>query len=145
MTISFIDVYQAPSAAQTLYELLQSRSKAEAISHSGLPSLEQHLRFFDSKPYRYWYLVDVDGVIAGTLYLTEENTIGLSISEPFADERPAIIRKAIAEHEPLPAIPSKRIARFAMNVSPSNDSLIKDVITSGGDHVQNTYVFGLSE
>ena len=140
MNITFMDVYLHPSAAETLFDLLQRRTATEAISHAAPPSFDKHLEFFNSRPYLHWYFVEVNGALAGTLYVTDENTIGLSIADQFTSLRPAILRKAITEHEPLPAIPSKRVGRFAINVSPRNNDLIADVIAAGGAHVQNTYL-----
>lgn len=135
------DVYSLPSAPRLLFERLKNRTPTEAISHASVPEFNAHMAFFESRPYRYWYLVEIDSVIAGTLYITDENSIGVSLDAQYAETTSCVIRNAIEGHTPLPAVPSKRVSQFSINVSPGNEQLAKAVTELGGVHVQNTYIF----
>lgn len=136
-----VDVYSDPSAKAALFECLKKRPVVHAISHRALPSFEDHCLFVDSRPYRLWYLIEDAGLYVGSAYLTEMNDIGLFLTPEHTSKAAEAIQLILSTHRPLPAITSKRIESFSINVNPSNLDLIKNVESAGGQHVQNTYVF----
>jgi RimJ/RimL family protein N-acetyltransferase len=75
----FISVYDYPAAAQPLYDLLAERAPEVNISHKEMPTWEAHLKFIASRPYESWYLIEVDTVPVGTIYLTNQREVGLFI------------------------------------------------------------------
>jgi hypothetical protein len=107
-----------------LYGLLNSR--IHKISHKNIPSMEEHSSFVRNHRYRAWFLIKVMDEVIGTVYLTEQNTIGLNIREEFIkDSLPYVIEKIRSEFEPLPELKSNRAAQFSINVAPSNIKLIE--------------------
>lgn len=135
-----VDVYEIPDAVTVLYEFLGKRRPEQAISHQAMPTPEQHANFVRSKPYRAWYLLEEGGAYIGAAYLTEMNEIGVFVLPEAMVHETAAIRLMVSSHEPLPAIRSRRVAAFSMNVNPANKTLIDAVTAAGGRHVQNTYL-----
>lgn len=54
-----------------LYELLSERDPEANISHRIMPSFDQHRHFVETHPYHAWYIIVTDGVMVGSIYLTE--------------------------------------------------------------------------
>lgn len=138
--MKFLNVYEYESATQDLYELLKQRSMGHSISHNTVPGYYEHEAFVKSKPYRYWYLVCLDDKIIGSTYITENNEIGVFIIDDYIHLQCEALKIAVANHDPLPAIKSKRVAQFSINSNPENASLISAISSAGGVHVQNTYL-----
>jgi hypothetical protein len=138
--MKLLDVYQCESAVRDLYELLKKRSAVQSISHNAMPGYAEHESFVRSQPYQYWYLVSVEGTSVGAAYITENNEIGSFVVDEFAHLQSDVLRVLVAEHEPLPAVKSKRVARFSINANPENADLIGAIASVGGVHVQNTYL-----
>lgn len=115
----------APTEAQivALYDLLLKRK--HTISHKAVPSFEDHAAFVNVHPYRAWYLVLVGDQAIGTFYISNENTVGINITDS-SDEAliDNICSHIIAEYAPLPEIKSVRGPAFAINVAPDNEFLI---------------------
>jgi len=72
-------VARRPDAVRHLYDLLCERTPEQSISHRKMPSMSQHRAFVESHPYQYWALVEVDGTVVGSVYLTRANEIGIAI------------------------------------------------------------------
>lgn len=68
-----IPVEEREDATQILYQLLLEREGAGSvnISHRALPSFERHRDFVANHPYGAWYLIEADGTIVGSVYLTK--------------------------------------------------------------------------
>lgn len=115
----------APTETQivALYDLLLKRE--HTISHKVVPSFEEHAAFVNANPYRAWYLVLVSDEVAGTFYVSNENTVGINIARN-SDETiiDSICSYIFAEYTPLPEIKSVRGPAFAINVAPDNEFLI---------------------
>ncbi|MBO9549718.1 hypothetical protein [Pseudomonas sp.] len=135
-----ISVYESESAPLTLYELLKKRSTTHSISHNAVPEYAEHELFVQSKPYRYWYLVTLDGTTIGSTYITENNEIGVFLIDEFSHLQSDLLGKMVNNHEPLPAVKSKRVGQFSINSNPGNASLISAILSTGGVHVQNSYL-----
>jgi RimJ/RimL family protein N-acetyltransferase len=58
---------------------LSEREPSESISHRSLPSMEEHLAFVQSMPYRGWYVARIEDVEVGAVYLTKNREIGVGI------------------------------------------------------------------
>ena len=63
---------------QLLYDMLKERTPGQSISHKKMPTVEEHIKFIESKPYPYWWIIFDNGVI-GNAYLTDRNEIGVHI------------------------------------------------------------------
>ena len=106
-----------------------------------LPS--RHLAFYDSKPYRRWYLVadmDADRVL-GACYLTKQNEIGIQLFNAHQGKGYAVeaVNELITKHKPLKAIPGKRSGRFIANINSANERSKRLFQKLGFVHIQETY------
>lgn len=81
--IRLVSVYGVESAPRFLYELLEERltEPATNISHRGMPSWDEHLRFIRSHAYRAWYLIEADGKAVGAIYLTVKREVGIHLKK----------------------------------------------------------------
>lgn len=81
--VSFLDVYQTAGAYEYLWKLMQERRPEVNISHKEMPTWGEHVAFVDSFPYRSWHFIEAYfgsyPVIAGAIYLTKNNEIGIHI------------------------------------------------------------------
>ena len=64
-----------------LFDIFQQKKTEERISSSIDLHFEAHCSFVDKHPYRYWFLVKVSRNYIGTLYITNENSIGVQLLE----------------------------------------------------------------
>ena len=76
--VTFELVANTEEQVRTLYSLLMGR--VYSISHCKLPSFEEHEEFVRTAPYRYWYLISVDGSVVGSFYVQFDNSIGLNVN-----------------------------------------------------------------
>ena len=146
MNITLRSVYKdGPESIQALYELLRVRSTEDDphvnISHRALPPYATHVRFVRSHPYRAWYLVKVDGLVAGSVNLTRLNEIGIVLHPDYRGKGvgKAALKFLITRHRPLAAIPSHRVGAFLANIHPKNERSIRLFTGLGFKHLQNTY------
>jgi hypothetical protein len=141
--MTLVDVYAVSDAAVFLYELLQAREQEHDvnISHSTCPTWEQHCDFVISKPYRLWYLIEVDGVRLGYISATDRNEIGivLLVQARGIGIGTAAVRYLMREHRPLPAVPSVRSGHWLANINPNNTRSIAMFHNLGFRMIQNTY------
>lgn len=147
MRILLESVYKERGQAgvRSLYAIMQERSiEVDAhvnISHRALPPYKQHAAFVRSKPYRRWYFVKVDGLVAGSLTISKLNEIGIVL---LADYRGKGIGKQalqmlLARHSPLPPVPGQRVGHFLANINPLNKRSIRLFTGLGFNLKQHTY------
>ena len=109
---------------EALYELLGQRK--HVVSHKKKPSLAEHQEFVCSNPYRAWFIINRNSTPIGTIYISDENTIGINFSASLDYK---FVKKIVAyvktNYSPLPEIKSIRGSTFAINVSPKNKPLIR--------------------
>ena len=121
-----------------LYELLNARK--HNISHEKIPSFNEHRLFVDNHPYREWYLIEENNKFVGSLYIANNNAIGINI----LSNSKSIIKKSIEwvsiNKNPLPGIKSLRSNYFHINVSPENKVLIKALNDMKAPPVEVTYL-----
>ena len=110
-----------------------------SISHQKLPSFEEHEEFVKSHPYRQWWLVLENSKLIGSVYLTEDNAIGINLIEEDQRIYFGILEKIIHENKPLPPIPSVRPKFFYVNVAPENLILKETLAKLGAKHTQCSY------
>jgi len=130
MSITFEWVTAENDQVRILYDLLKTR--VHRISHESLPDFAEHAAFVHGHPYRAWFLVRVGSECVGSVYVTDQNTIGINVAEERLSECvPAILAKVKSEFEPLPAIKSVRAGCFSVNVPPSSSELTSALVRSG--------------
>jgi len=133
--INLISVYEIDQRHRILHQLLGERTMAQSISHQGMPTWTEHCQFVDCQPYQVWCFIQDDEVgIVGSIYLTKDNEIGISI---FIDyHRQGFARKAIRKLMGLHDGP------FYANVNPRNRASSEMFERIGFKHIQNTYKIG---
>ena len=70
-----------------LYGLLKERDPIANISHQKMPSWNEHVRFNNSKPYKYDFVIKDGKRKIGRVYITSRNEIGIFIKNNFRSKR----------------------------------------------------------
>ena len=80
--VTLEDVYGAPEAARTLYDLMKEREPQA----TAMPTFEQHVKYQATKPYAAWYLIVDESdvyktppICVGAIHLTKQREVGLFI------------------------------------------------------------------
>jgi len=115
-----------------LYELLEERKSITYISHKKMPTYEEHVKFVRSRPYSKWYIINVNGEKAGSIYLTKQNEIGIFVSEQLQ-------KKGVGSNA-LNALIEKNVGlRYLANINPENRKSVDFFEKSGFRLIQHTY------
>ena len=120
-----------------LYKILAE--KTFSISHESLPPLEEHKNFVKNNPYRKWYLIKKTNHIIGSIYISNENIIGINIPNGKSNEYVHSIKLIIKKHPPLDPIKSVRSKSYCINTNPKNKNLINALGILNMEHIENTY------
>ena len=131
--MKLVNVYDIASDL-VLYRLLKERPEIANISHRAMPTWEEHKEFLGSWPYAAWYLVMEKDEILGSIYLSPNNEIGVSLFK--SHQGKGFARKAI---EKLMKLHPKK--RYLANISPANKNSIEMFKKHGFSHIQETYEF----
>lgn len=133
MSISLVSVYDDPQLSiPYLLEMLSVRPKYVNISHKRMPTMPEHIKFFESRPYEAWYLILSEGTkVVGVIYLSRQREVGVQIE--LGHQRKGYARQAIARLRELH--PGRILANVAPHNGPSH-SLFKKL---GGKVIQYTY------
>ena len=129
--MKLIDVYKHKNSAELLYQLLQEREQHQCISHKELPSLINHLRFVDSKPYLAWYLVELGGTVIGATYLTRQREIGIFLFREHQGK--SLGAKAVQ------LLMDTHPGKFLANIAPTNPGSSEFFKNLGFKLIQHTY------
>lgn len=132
VTYSIVDPHRLDQV-QFLYELLKERPPEANISHRALPTFDEHHAFVRSFPYANWYIIEVDGAMAGSVYATTRQEIGIHIYTPFR-------RKKLASEAVLWLIHAQDLDRPLANVAPGNLKSHALFTKLGGKVIQHTYL-----
>lgn len=115
-----------------LYDLLDERTPNQSISHKGLPSYEDHIKFVESNPYYAWYIVyNHNDVPVGSTYLTRKNEIGIFIYDLFKGHGYG--------KDAVRALMTSYDGPFYANINPSNAASIAFFDSLGFKFIQVTY------
>ena len=76
-----------------LYDLLKNKDPNTNISHKKMPSYDEHVEFVMSKPYTNWYIIEYSKKNVGTIYLSKQDEIGISINNDY--EYDQIVKSAL--------------------------------------------------
>lgn len=125
-----------------LYTMLLERDPICNISHKNMPTMIQHKKFVDSKPYKLWYIIreirnDIQShVVVGNSYLTNNNEIGIFINKDsqnkgFGD----VALKTMIKFSNS----AFKIKTFFANIAPLNEGSKKFFIKHGFKKIHDTY------
>ena len=115
-----------------LYETLLERDKRVNISHTKMPTYNQHVKFVMSKPYSKWYIINFNNKKIGTIYLSNQDEIGIYIKN--TNQGGGIGQKALKLL--MQKNPRKR---YLANVNPKNSKSIKFFKKNKFKILQHTY------
>ena len=115
-----------------LYDLLLQRNPDANISHKKMPTYEEHVNFVKSSPYSKWYVIEVDGERAGSIYLTKQNEIGIHFFKKYEESEryQHVIKRLMLE------CPEEK---FFININPRNELYLSFAKELGFSLIQHTY------
>ena len=115
-----------------LYDLLKSRDSLANISHKKVPSYSEHVNFILSNPYTIWYIIEYEGKKIGSVYLSKQDEIGISLVDNLLYNKigKSVIKSLIKNN------PRKR---YLANVSPQNKKLQDFFVNNGFTGLEYTY------
>ena len=119
-----------------LHELLSMRS--HNISHTDLPSIEEHRSFIQSNPYSQWYIVFAERPV-GTFYIQPDNSIGLNIVVAKNEWIYEIIKFIRTNFQPAEPIPSKIPPYFYINTACGNEEMIQALRDLNAEPIQLSF------
>ena len=117
---------------QFLYDLLLQRNSDANISHKKMPTYEEHVKFVRSQPYSKWYIIEIDGERVGSIYLTNQNEVGIFVAERSQ-------AKGIGSNALNVLIDQNPGLRYLANINPENKKSIDFFEKSGFVLIQYTY------
>ena len=130
--MNLVSVYRERQAIMILYDLLKERTPEQSISHTKMPTLEEHAEFVRKQPYLAWYLLQApEGHYVGSVYLTKQREVGIFIFKAYHGQGHA--KRAIQY------IRQKWPGRMLANVNPQNEVSKKLFERLGGKVIQITY------
>lgn len=100
-----------------LYNILSERKPIANISHKKMPTYRQHVAFITSKPYSKWYIIHFNSKKIGSIYLSKQDEIGISIIKTMQGKGfDQIALEILMDKHPRD--------RFIANCNPKNKKLI---------------------
>lgn len=137
--LSLTEVSTTDQHIAALFKILCKRQENHRISHTRVPSLKAHRQFVLSHTYRHWFLVAFDNDFIGTVYLTNDNVIGIFLEDVHVSHLKCVISFVVQNFNPLPEVPSLRSAAFTINLAPNNTEYALAVEELGGRLIQKSY------
>lgn len=126
------DVAEFHKHALFLYDLLKERDPSINISHREVPPFFRHIAFIQSHPYQAWYLAQVDGESVGSVYLTDNDEIGIFLSKSKQGQGYGTqVLNLLMQAHPR--------NKYLANIAPGNEVSQKFFVGQGFRHIQNTY------
>lgn len=121
-----------------LYNLLLEREFS--ISHHTIPTKEEHEKFVINFPYLAWYIIRKGNDLCGSVYIQNDNSIGINFNKLTLEDVEDIISFIKANHKPLNAIKSVRRGEFLINVPSNNEELIVILHQLKKKEIQKTFI-----
>ena len=115
-----------------LYDLLKIRDPLANISHKKMPSYNEHVNFILSNPYAVWYIIEYEGKNIGSIYLSKQDEIGISLFDNLLyDKIGKNIIKFLMKNNPR--------KRYLAKISPRNKKLQNFFVNNGFTGLEYTY------
>ena len=115
-----------------LYDLLKTRDPLANISHKKMPSYDEHTNFILSNPYTIWYIIEYEGKKIGSVYLSKQDEIGISlVDNSLYNKIGKSIIKLLIKNNPR--------KRYLAKVSPQNKKLQNFFVNNGFRGLEYTY------
>lgn len=136
--LKFETIIPTQKQIDDLYKLLSERKYF--ISHNILPTKKEHQEFVSNNPYLAWYLIHRGRDLIGSVYVQDDNSIGININNLVKEDIVNIISYIKSEHKPLSAVKSQRRGEFFINVSSDNEHLLGILNEIGAKEIQRSFV-----
>ena len=140
-----LSVYSVIDAPAILYRLLIERSTEDDasinISHRALPTPEQHMEFYLSRPYAYWDLIEYGEAFIGYVSMTQNNEIGVMLFQRWRGLRlgPEAVELFMTLYRPMPPLAGRRSGNWLANINPANEHSRKMFEKLGFRLIQHTF------
>ncbi len=115
-----------------LFNLLKERDPQTNISHKKMPTYSQHEKFVKSKPYKKWYIIKSQSNKVGSIYLSEQDEIGIFLKKD-------VQGKNIGNQALEILMKKSPKQRYLANVNPNNSKSISFFEKNGFKLIQYTY------
>ncbi|MDA9802503.1 hypothetical protein N9C26_00805 [Gammaproteobacteria bacterium] len=138
MSLTFEKIIPTQNQIDELFFLLNNRKYS--ISHTSMPSKNEHSEFVSAHPYRVWYLTYRNKNLIGSVYLQTDNSIGIDFIEYRENDILSAIKYIKNNHKPLSSIKSVRRGEFFINVSSKNESFIKILKKLNKNEIQRSFL-----
>ncbi len=115
-----------------LFNLLKERDPQTNISHKKMPTYLQHEKFVKSKPYKKWYIIKSQSNKVGSIYLSEQDEIGIFLKKD-------VQGKNIGNQALEILMKKSPKQRYLANVNPNNSKSISFFEKNGFKLIQYTY------
>lgn len=135
--LTFEEVVPTEKQVDVLFGLLKDR--VHNISHDKKTTLDQHIKFVYSNPYRHWFLILFEKEIIGSFYIQYDNSVGLNILKLSSEIVESVLNYIKINFEPMAEEPSKVPKNFYLNVPSSNSELINILKKNGLKNTQVSY------
>lgn len=123
MDLKFERVTGSDPQVRVLYDLLHLRRYS--ISHKQVPPFEEHRDFVNDHPYRVWFLIKASSDYIGSVYVKDDNSIGLNLDPVSVDSVQTTLEFIRTKMVPMPAKASLVPDYFYINVAASNEALLR--------------------
>jgi len=123
--LEFVEVSGTQNQIELLYKLLDERKYS--ISHSIMPSFNEHEEFVKHNPYRYWFLIYLSEEILGNFYIQFDNSIGLNIKDKYYSHIDEVVHFIEKNFKPNKELKSKVAPYFSINV-PYTDIELRELL-----------------
>ncbi len=136
--IKLIRVQKKRKHIEFLYDLL--KKKKFFISHTNIPSYEEHRIFVENHPYRKWFLIKFENYNIGSIYLNNDNSIGINFLENFQHLIKESLEIVLENYNPLPELKSIRNGSYHINIANGDLKLLHEIKKLNIKKLQTTYV-----
>lgn len=124
-----------------LYEMLKERPPEINISHNEMPTIDDHVKFVQSNPYKKWYIIEDDHIKMGHCNIGRnimlDNEIGYWL-------RPKYQRKGIGTMAVKDMMYLNPRKRYLANIAPKNTKSQQFIESLGFKKCQCTYELNTS-
>ena len=122
MELTFEKIIPNITQIRVLYDLLSKRK--HFISHTEMPSYEEHNDFVSKNPYLAWYLISRGGEFRGSVYVQVDNSIGINFVLPNEEDIAGVLSFIKSCHAATANESSPFAGRTFMNIPANDENLI---------------------
>ena len=140
--VVFIPVAKTEVHTKILFDLYRKRDENVKISTSTDLGYEEHKKFVENNPYRFWLILKLNKNYIGTCYIKDDNGIGVYLLPEHKLALKSVIKKIKDTFQPLPSKPSERRWGFHMNISEKNEEFEQALKDLGAKLMQKTFFLG---